>query len=48
LIWDKWTRGLIMYDRWQKRQWLPAAERSRAVAGIKALAEAQSAAPQEG
>jgi putative MATE family efflux protein len=27
---DEWTRGLIMYYRWVKRRWLPAAERSRA------------------
>lgn len=27
---DEWTRGLLMYYRWVKRRWLPAAERSRA------------------
>jgi Na+-driven multidrug efflux pump len=27
---DEWSRGLIMYYRWVKRKWLPAAERSRA------------------
>lgn len=27
---DEWLRGLIMYRRWVKRKWLPAAERSRA------------------
>jgi len=27
---DEWLRGLIMYYRWIKRRWLPAAERSRA------------------
>jgi putative MATE family efflux protein len=27
---DEWTRGLIMYHRWVRRRWLPAAERSRA------------------
>jgi putative MATE family efflux protein len=27
---DEWLRGLIMYYRWVKRRWLPAAERSRA------------------
>ncbi|MFO1477780.1 MAG: hypothetical protein U1F98_14165 [Verrucomicrobiota bacterium] len=48
LICDEWTRGMIMYWRWRGWKWLPAAERSRAVAGEKALAEAQSAAPQEG
>ncbi len=29
---DEWLRGLIMYRRWKKRQWLPYAERSRAEA----------------
>jgi putative MATE family efflux protein len=48
MICDEWTRGLIMYHRWRKRKWLPAAHRSRANAGGQALAEAQSAAPQEG
>jgi putative MATE family efflux protein len=48
MICDEWTRGLLMYHRWRKRKWLPAAERSRASAGKNALAEAQSAAPQEG
>jgi putative MATE family efflux protein len=48
LICDEWTRGLLMYHRWRKRKWLPAAERSRAEARDKAIAEAQSAAPQEG
>jgi putative MATE family efflux protein len=27
---DEWLRGLIMYNRWKKRRWLPFAERSRA------------------
>jgi len=27
---DEWTRGIIMYYRWVRRLWLPAAERSRA------------------
>jgi Na+-driven multidrug efflux pump len=27
---DEWLRGLIMYHRWVRRKWLPAAERSRA------------------
>lgn len=27
---DEWTRGIIMYYRWVRRRWLPAAERSRA------------------
>lgn len=27
---DEWLRGVIMYFRWVKRKWLPAAERSRA------------------
>lgn len=27
---DEWLRGLIMYNRWAKRRWLPFAERSRA------------------
>jgi putative MATE family efflux protein len=48
LICDEWTRGLLMYRRWRKWKWLPAAERSRAVARDRAVAEAQSAAPQEG
>jgi putative MATE family efflux protein len=48
LICDEWTRGLLMYHRWRKRKWLHAAERSRAGARETALAEAQSAAPQEG
>lgn len=48
LICDEWIRGMLMYRRWVKRKWLPAAERSHANAGAKALAEAQSAAPQEG
>jgi putative MATE family efflux protein len=48
LICDEWTRGLLMYHRWRKRKWLPAAERSRAVARENAIAEAQSAAPLEG
>ena len=26
---DEWLRGIIMYYRWIKRRWLPAAERSR-------------------
>jgi putative MATE family efflux protein len=48
LICDEWTRGLIMYYRWRKRKWLLAAQRSFAVAREKAIADAQSAAPQEG
>jgi putative MATE family efflux protein len=48
LICDEWTRGLIMYYRWSRRKWLSAAQRSRAGARETALAEAQSAAPQEG
>jgi putative MATE family efflux protein len=48
LICDEWTRGLLMYHRWSRRKWLPAAESSRANAQNTALAEAQSAAPQEG
>jgi putative MATE family efflux protein len=48
MICDEWLRGLLMYHRWRKRKWLPAAERSRANAGKSALAEAQSAAPLEG
>ncbi len=48
LICDEWTRGLLMYHRWRKRKWLRAAERSRAGARETALADAQSAAPQEG
>lgn len=27
---DEWLRGIIMYTRWVKKKWLPAAERSRA------------------
>lgn len=27
---DEWVRGIIMYYRWVRRRWLPAAERSRA------------------
>ncbi len=26
---DEWLRGVLMYYRWVKRKWLPAAERSR-------------------
>jgi Na+-driven multidrug efflux pump len=48
MICDEWTRGLLMYNRWVKRKWLPAAQRSRATARQDAIAEAQSAAPQEG
>jgi putative MATE family efflux protein len=48
MICDEWTRGLLMYNRWAKRRWLPAAERSRVTARSDAIAEAQSAAPQEG
>jgi putative MATE family efflux protein len=48
LICDEWTRGMFMYYRWRKRKWLPAAERSLASAREKAIADAQSAAPQEG
>lgn len=29
---DEWLRGLIMYRRWKRREWLPFAERSRAQA----------------
>ncbi len=48
MICDEWTRGMLMYNRWTRRKWMAAAQRSRASAGIDALAEAQSAAPQEG
>jgi putative MATE family efflux protein len=48
LICDEWTRGLFMYYRWRKRKWLPAAQHSFASAREKAIADAQSAAPQEG
>ncbi|HLX71419.1 MAG TPA: MATE family efflux transporter, partial [Verrucomicrobiae bacterium] len=48
MICDEWTRGLLMYHRWTKRKWMAAAHRSRASARIDAIAEAQSAAPQEG
>jgi Na+-driven multidrug efflux pump len=48
LICDEWTRGMFMYYRWRKRKWLPAAERSFAIAREKSIADAQSAAPQEG
>ncbi len=27
---DEWLRGVLMYYRWVKKRWLPAAERSRA------------------
>ena len=47
MICDEWTRGLLMYHRWCKRKWQPAAERRRAVARDNAL-DPQSAAPQEG
>jgi putative MATE family efflux protein len=48
MICDEWARGLLMYNRWSKRKWLPAAKRSRFSASADALAEAQSAAPLEG
>lgn len=48
MICDEWTRGMLMYNRWRKRKWLPAAERSRLTARADSIAEAQSAAPQEG
>jgi putative MATE family efflux protein len=48
LICDEWTRGMFMYYRWRKRKWLAYAERSLASAREKAIADAQSAAPQEG
>ena len=48
LICDEWTRGMFMFYRWRKRKWLAAARRSRTVAGENAIADAQSAAPQEG
>lgn len=48
MICDEWTRGLLMYNRWTKRKWMAAAHRSRASAREDAIAEAQSAAPQEG
>ena len=48
MICDEWTRGMLMYNRWAKRKWLPAAQRSRATARENALAEAQSAASPEG
>ncbi|MGD0816599.1 MAG: MATE family efflux transporter [Verrucomicrobiota bacterium] len=35
LICDEWTRGMLMYYRWRKRKWLPAAERSFAGARRK-------------
>lgn len=35
MICDEWTRGLLMYYRWRKRKWLPAAERSFAGARMK-------------
>ena len=25
---DEWLRGLLMYRRWKRRDWLPFAERS--------------------
>lgn len=48
MICDEWTRGLLMYSRWSKRKWMAVAHRSRASARGDAIAEAQSAAPQEG
>jgi len=48
MICDEWTRGMLMYHRWRSRKWLSAAERSRLTARADAIAEAQSAAPQEG
>lgn len=48
MICDEWTRGLLMYHRWSRMKWLPAAKRSRARARGDAIAEAQSAALQEG
>ena len=48
MICDEWTRGMLMYNRWSKRKWMAAAQRSRANARMNAIAEAQSAAPQEG
>jgi len=27
---DEWLRGVLMYRRWIKREWLPAARRSHA------------------
>ena len=48
MICDEWTRGMLMYNRWTKRKWLPAAQRSRATAREDSFAEAQSAAPPEG
>jgi len=48
LICDEWLRGSIMFYPWRKRKWLPAAERSYSSAREKAIANAQSAAPQEG
>ena len=37
MICDEWTRGMLMYNRWTKRKWLPAAHRSRATAREHAL-----------
>jgi putative MATE family efflux protein len=48
MICDEWTRGLLMYYRWRRRKWLPAAELSHSSARAKALAAAQNAAPLEG
>lgn len=39
---DEWTRGLMMYRRWKRRDWLPFAQRSHARAMGK---EAGAAAP---
>jgi putative MATE family efflux protein len=48
LICDEWLRGLIMHYRWRKRKWMSAAERSFSSAREKSVADARSAAPQEG
>ncbi|HWH69467.1 MAG TPA: MATE family efflux transporter [Candidatus Sulfotelmatobacter sp.] len=39
LICDEWTRGLLMYYRWRRRLWLPAAERSFATPRETAIAD---------
>ena len=44
---DEWIRGLLMYWRWRTWKWLPYAQRSRASAQEKALAEAQNAGVSE-
>lgn len=34
MICDEWIRGLLMFRRWRRRQWLPAAVRSHAAARV--------------